>query len=470
LNLQLIKSFSVGPIVSAILGLILLPVLSWSFSVEDIGRFSIMLSLSSLVIMVITIGLDQAYVREYHEENNKNALFKTCFIPSLIFFCIISIPALILSIPELIFDYDKHIINILCIVSLFFILVIRFSGNILRMQGRGIAFSINQISQKLIFLPLVVIWISIGYISNFTSLLGLFFISVGITCFIAIFNVHPVIQGIFHSNFDLKLFKKICLYSWPIVLSGLSFWVLTSIDRFFLKSFVSYEELGVYSMSVSFAAGALILQSIFSIVWAPFIYKIISEEEDENSTPTILNAVRYVVFIGISMWLILSMLSPLIPLFLPEEYSQIHFLFLLSLSYPMLYLLSEVCGIGLGITRKTKYILYASLTALCVNLILNIYLIPLFQATGAAIASAISFLTFLFIKVEAASLMWVSIARLGMYFMVIFILIVGIALNVLKLEYEYVVLIYMLILIFWIVKCRDLIDLPVIYRLLRSLK
>lgn len=456
MNFQAIRKFALGPVLSAILGLMLLPLLSWYFPVDDIGRLGIFQVLSTFVIMVFTIGLDQAYVREYFEETDKAALLKTCLLPGFTLLISILSIAYLMSFFDFLFDFTSGMSSVYCIFSLLAIFAIRFFGNVMRLEGRGLSFSISQISHKLAFLILVSFWTILEGVADFDSLLRLFFIASLFSLLVALYNISATVRRLSDSKFNKKLFFRVIAYSWPIVLSGLFFWMLTSADRFFLKELASYQELGVYSMAVSFAGGALVLQSIFSIVWAPSIYKLVSDDSSD-SLDGILSAVRIVVFLGISSWLLFSMFSPTISYFLPEDYEDAYLIFLLSLSYPMLYLISEVCGIGLGITRKTKFILYASISAFFVNLALNLYLIPLFGAKGAAIASAVAFLVFLVVKVEAANRLWFSIPRRLMYGMVLCILLEGVFCNYKDLDGFYVSLIYCLTLILWLFLNRRLV-------------
>uniref|UniRef100_UPI0001AF5504 lipopolysaccharide biosynthesis protein n=1 Tax=Salmonella enterica TaxID=28901 RepID=UPI0001AF5504 len=62
-------------------------------------------------------------------------------------------------------------------------------------------------------------------------------------------------------------------YGIPIALSSIAYWGLASADRLFLKKYAGLEQLGVYSMGISFGGAALLFQSIFSTVWTPYIFR-----------------------------------------------------------------------------------------------------------------------------------------------------------------------------------------------------
>ena len=67
-------------------------------------------------------------------------------------------------------------------------------------------------------------------------------------------------------------------YGLPLAFGNLAYWGLTSIDRFVLKNISGLDELGIYSMAVSFGAVALIFQSVFSTIWAPLVFKWVEEK------------------------------------------------------------------------------------------------------------------------------------------------------------------------------------------------
>ena len=68
----------------AVLGIATLPIIAWNYSTEDVGRIAMLQVLSSFCVLVFSLGLDQAYIREYHESENKPALFKTTLLPGLL--------------------------------------------------------------------------------------------------------------------------------------------------------------------------------------------------------------------------------------------------------------------------------------------------------------------------------------------------------------------------------------------------
>ena len=102
MNTQKLIGYALGPLGSAAASAIALPLISWYFSAEDIGRIVLLQTVAGMVLLVMGLGLDQAYIREYHAAENKPALFKNIFILPLaliIAACVALFLFLLLSLP-----------------------------------------------------------------------------------------------------------------------------------------------------------------------------------------------------------------------------------------------------------------------------------------------------------------------------------------------------------------------------------
>ena len=102
MNIRKLFYYTFGPIGAGIFGILTLPILTWFFQKDDIGRFAYLQLLISLGMMFGSLGLHQALVREYYEYNDKFVLLKTILIDCLKIF-LISIP-IIYSILSLYFE------------------------------------------------------------------------------------------------------------------------------------------------------------------------------------------------------------------------------------------------------------------------------------------------------------------------------------------------------------------------------
>jgi len=406
--------FALGPIGAALLSVFILPLLTWYFNVEDIGRLAMLTTATSFCVLFFSLGLDQAYVREYHEVKDKSALFLSVIFPGLYFlvFTIVIFIIFGIDIAGLLFGISSTFVFSLLLISILCVFLSRYLGLILRMQERALAYSMSQLLPKIFLLALIGFYILFSVEATFQYLLmANVFASVAVLI-VMLWNVKiDLLKSVF-SKIDFVILKRMIGYGIPLIFSGLAYWGVTAVDRFLLRELSTFEELGIYSLAINFAAIGLVFQNIFTTVWVPIVYKWAANGVDAGK----LDQVKDIVLLVIVMVFCLSaMLSWVISFFLPPVYDQVQYILIPCLACPLFYTLSEVTGIGIGIKRKTWFSLWATLITLAVNTGANLILIPIYGATGAAIASAIAFFVFLLVRTESSIYLGQTFSRANVY-------------------------------------------------------
>lgn len=413
-----IAAFAIGPIGGAALGLITLPFLTWFFTAEDIGRFTMLQVSLGLSTSLFSLAMHQAYVREYNEVVDRESLFKAATIPGLVFLTLTLLLMLLLpySISEILFDIESSFLSALLLVGVYSTLIINFLAHVLRMQERGLAFSATQVAPKLLLLIFIILILIFSMKPGFKLLVIMNTIAVfGSLCIFLFLTKKTWLPSIYKS-LDYKLIKKMLSFSLPLVAGSIAYWGLTTMDRFFLRAFSGFEELGVYAISVSLAAVVSVLSTVFSNLWHPTVYKWIKEGVEPDRIQSVIENMLIVVSL---IWSLVGLFSWVVPYFLPDEYQAIEFLIVACVAMPLFYMLSETTVVGIGITRRTSFAMLSSIAAFVVNAVLNYMLIPDYGAAGAALATLISFFVFFAIRTESSSWLWHPMPRLKIYFMVI---------------------------------------------------
>ena len=100
MNIKTVMAFAFGPIATAGLGLLTVPVIAWIFPPADVGRLNMVQISVSFGVLLFNLGLDRAYIREYHEWSDRGALLKACVMPGF---------ALLLLVVAITLPYDGHI-------------------------------------------------------------------------------------------------------------------------------------------------------------------------------------------------------------------------------------------------------------------------------------------------------------------------------------------------------------------------
>lgn len=213
-------------------------------------------------------------------------------------------------------------------------------------------------------------------------------------------------------SIDYNYLKSLVSFGLPLIFGGLAFWGLTATDKILLKNLSSFEQLGLYSVAVSFAAAATIFQSIFSTVWAPTAYKWAAAGEGLEN----INKVnRYVLLVVVTIFCLAGLFSWVITFILPSNYNAVQWILISCLGLPLLYTLSETTVVGIGVTRRSGFAMLAAMLAFIINLLGNWWLIPELGAVGAAVSTCISFWVFFILRTEFAIYVWKPMPRLTLY-------------------------------------------------------
>lgn len=420
-----ILQYTLGPVGSGLLAVFSLPLTTWFYDVEDVGRISMLQVFVSLSVLVFSLGLDQSYVREYHNTHDKYSLLKTLLLPGLIV-CITVLLAVFIYRPTLIsfwlFDIPNIYLSLITIICFVVALISKFLSLILRMQERALAFSLSQLLPRILLLLLITVTVISGLKRDSINLLTIHTISIVTGCIVFGFNTRRSWLPALTSKFSFARLKPHLAFGLPLLIGSIASWGLNTSDRLFLKSMSSYAELGVYSVAMSLAGVATIFAGIFNVIWAPLVYRWISDNTIDYKKIDLIS--EYVLATIYFVTSTIGLFSWLVPLFLPEKYVPVQLLLTVCLLGQLFNTLAETTAIGITITKKTKLLMYASIICMLIGISSNYFLIPILGASGAAITLAVTFWIYYVLRTEFSKSVWRDIPSKKPYLVTLFLLIV----------------------------------------------
>lgn len=414
MNSRTVAGFAAGPVATAAISLITVPTVTWAFSADDVGRFNLLQLSVSFVVLFASLGLDQGYVREFHEAPNPAELIKSAFTPGILLAVLLAIPATVFAEPLALALFglaDPRLLWLLVGSSLA-ALVARFLSLILRMHERSFAFSASQVIPKLLFLlilvPASVFLTSRDFVLLQVALLASWTAAVAASAW----STRRAWTDALSAPLNRDLVRRLTRYSLPLVFAGLGYWALTASSSIALRTLSSLSELGTYSVALSFAGAAVVVQTIFSVIWAPVVYRWAAADQGMERVDRVAQQLLAVVSL---LFCAVGAFSFVVDEVLPEHYSAVKYMVLASIAAPLLYTLSEVSGIGINITRRTAWSMGATLVALFISAALNLLLVPQLGARGAVIANMAAYLGFLVTRTEASRRLWRPFPRARIY-------------------------------------------------------
>ncbi len=435
--------FAVGPLSSAFCAMLTVPILAWCFSAEDVGRYSILQIFISLFVVTSALGLDQAYVREFHSVQRQDNRFFQHLMPGL---------AIIIFVFVLTFSWGAEITRgILGVGSKFLWVVLLVSGTLTflvqfltidyRLSGNPFKFIAAQLLPKALFL----ISLPILYLLDLAKFLPLS-IALMVSAALAIMVIFciacrwPSSEVFKPVRVEVGYIFRVVKYSFPIMIGAMALWGTLAIDRFSLRFLSSFTELGIYTVSYSIAAIGLIVQNVFSMLWYPEVYREYEETGNYKNFQEVANLLAFILFF---IFCCFGLVAPFLHFMLPNEYYVVQYIMPASIIYPLFLVASEVSGVGIGLTRRSVFSMLSIAAAFVVNFILNLKLVPLYGATGAVVASAISFFIYFISKTESSCMVWRPLRRAKLYG--IFFVMLAYALLVAMIKIKYLSLVMSLV-------------------------
>lgn len=392
--------FSIGPIVSLVLGFLATPIITRIAEPEILGSSAMFIIVINLSIIVSTLGLEQAYIRYYYETKNKYYLLYTCLFSSLLGSLI---PLMIISFfyNEIVFFLELNAIKTITFFIIFtFSLVVNILGKyvqiILRMEQLAFKFSLFQISVK--FFELILLFLFI-FLSNdiLISLILSQFLNILLSLAIYSPYIKKYVKGEKKVAEKTNIsFKDMLTYGLPFMASLMLAWLFQNIDKFFLSYFSTAYQLGIYVAAFKIISLLVNFQGIFTTYWLP---KALSNYNNDNKDTTFYK--NWFDFLNVFLLIIPIMFvifKDQLILILGSDYREAKELMPFLSLFPVLYILAEVSSIGIMLKKRTKIYFLVNFITLISAIILNLLLIPKFGSVGASVSVSLVYLIYFFFR------------------------------------------------------------------------
>lgn len=395
-------TFSIGPIVGAGIGFITVPITTRLVPPEVYGQLSMFQTATSLISLVLLLGVDQAYVREYSAVQNKSQLWYTSlFLPVVLSIGAAGIGIIFAKpIGHLLFGSSTLLPAIGTALAIPLLILYRFLLLSVRMSEAGKLFSAMQIVSKA-----VIAVTTIGFVVLFGSGLSqiLFPVLIGHTVVILFAIPTRHVPSIGTLNVSSTQLKSLLQFGIPLLAASALMWILNSLDKVALRTWSTFSELGIYAATFRLSAILLLIKQAFTTFWTPTVYRWyetgVSEKRFQRVAITITYGLTIVYALLIAFrWIIILLLGP--------EYRDAVHIVPLAAIYPILITMSITTVMGIEFSRKTYWATIVTAVAATVNIVGNWILVPEYGAFGAALATAISFCVYFWLRTFISNRLW----------------------------------------------------------------
>lgn len=380
-------------------------------SVADYGDVSLIYSYFVLFNVILAYGMETAFFRFFHKEDNKAKVVGTSsislIVSSVLFFVLaLDFQNQIANVIDIKAEYINLVIWILLLDAL---VIIPFAW--LRANAKPIKYAFIKILNVAINLGLnlfLLLWLkdlatessllASIYRPNFE--INYIFIANLVASAVTLLIMLPFYFKITYT-FNTNLWKQMIRYAFPVLIAGVAFSINETFDRILLDKLlpenIAKTEIGMYSACYKLGMFMTLFVTAYKLGVEPFFF---SHANTENPKKNYARILEYFVIFGSVILLGVVVFADVLKVILigDEAYWQA------MLIVPII-LLANLClgiyhnlSVWYKITDRTKFGAYISVFGAFLTLLLNIWLIPKISYVGSALATLAAYASMMMIS------------------------------------------------------------------------
>jgi O-antigen/teichoic acid export membrane protein len=387
-------AYTAASILSKLIAVALLPLYTRHLSIGDYGTAEIMFAAVVSASIVVRLGLIEALLRFYYKDDEDPARVVASTFAGLFWFA--TVGALVLMplagpISEVLLDPKPAEVETaaelarISIAGLWVLTMFEFMLTLFRLEERARAYFVTTIINVVATIGLTVVLV-VGVGEGARGLLVGSYAS-GAATVLALVAMQWRRLSL---RFDPALLKRLLRFGLPTMPAEASLYLLNFVDRLIILRSAGAGAVGLYSLAVKFAQAINVLVRGFQLAWPPLAYSIRDDDEARRAYAVVVTLfVTGCAFVVTGMWLFSRWIVR--ALAAPEFFGSYEAIGLIATAVT-LYALYMVMVVILGRTGRTEFNFPAAISALLVNVVLNLLLVPPLGIVGAGLALVASYL------------------------------------------------------------------------------
>ncbi len=190
-------------------------------------------------------------------------------------------------------------------------------------------------------------------------------------------------------RFDVKLLRQLLRIAVPLFPNFLIYWIFNSSDRVMITNLIDVGAEGVYSVGSKLGHASQLIYTAFAGGWQYFAFSTMKEDNQVESNSKVFEYLGIISFIATSFICAFSRL--IFELLFIGEYRDGFIIAPYLFLAPLLQMLFQVACNQFLVIKKTWPNMFILLGGAVLNVILNIFLIPIIGIEGAAIATLMGY-------------------------------------------------------------------------------
>ena len=376
--------FALGGLGSKLILFFLVPLYTNYLTTEEYGVADLVFTIAQLIIPIVSVVIFEAVIRfGLMKDKNPAAVLKAAlvviFIGSIVTVAISPLVGLYRSIAA----WKWY----LCIY-----IILNVASNVLKsylkVKDKNKSYAIISVSQTLCLALLNILLLVVfhtgveGYLlSNIIALAAATVLTIA---------VGGVVKDLKKVPLDRVLLQEMVLYSAPLILNDLSWWVIHSSDKMMLEAMVGAAALGIYTVATKMPSLINVLIGIFSQAWGLSSIKEMDSTNDTKFYAQVFEGYSFVTF-GACV-LIVSIVKPFMALYVGKNFQGAWVYVSLLLVSAVFSSIASYYGQLYVALKKSVNNMITTLTGAVVNIIVNFIFIPIVGIWGAVIGTVVAYI------------------------------------------------------------------------------
>lgn len=389
-----------------IISLMLLPIFTRIFSVDEYGTIDIIATFTTLLSVTGAFALPSAISRYYSHSLNGKTLDRGKLFSSVLSFSILG-NALLCALVFLFADQISKLLTEQTEFSLFIRLgalaalfdsLSKINLIIIRRQRRIVLFSSINIVTTITYT-----FLALGLVLWFDSgLMGIFAAQV-IANFLKLVIGLIVNRKLLTKALSIEYLKLALKYSVPLFPATFVTWANDQLNRLIILYFLGLYGVGIFSAGVKISLLVVLFTEIFQMAWGPFSMEILAiKKRDEIYQKTLRYYLGFFLIMGL---VLISVSSNIVTILVPQEYYESYKIIPWIIGAKIIHYGGAIINLGTTVTGKTIANSISEWTGLIVNICISLILVQYIGVIGPAIALFVG-------QLISKSILWIRSERL----------------------------------------------------------
>lgn len=379
--------YGAGRALQKFLVALLLPLYTAFLSQSDYGILGMVVTVTTLLDVIITLGFDVAFTRFYFddktEETRRRVITTDFYVKTVYPFILLSV--LIVLMPQIApvllggqYSDGDWVYFAVGLSTLWFSNLNDLPFTLFRMEHKPWTFSAYTIGRVFVQVPLSVVFVAVFDWGPMGVLLANLITAAGMQA-----GLLPTYIRKVDWRLHWDLMKSMLAFAIPALFTGLSFYWLKLSDRYFLLHYQGKAEVGLYTVANSLAQPLYLVLMGFRMAWPQWHFAKLGDPE-RHKHMVARSSTYFIALNGLALVLMGAYLPFLVHTFLNHRYWSVGpTTFVLTLSI-VLYALYFVFWVGSNVAKKNRMIPVFFAVASGVNIALNFWLVPHYGMWAAA--------------------------------------------------------------------------------------